>query len=162
WAELGAHRLRGTTAELTRMAYRIAESARFGGTRPLPMPFNMKGVPDGLAPSIMDVSPEGRVRASLSFIVGDSSVGMDVIESAGSPEVGDLELPAPNTRLGRYPAYVSANRLHVFGVKGFDVSVGVTGSLPSQLRTTGGLPEMFRRTTILGLDQSKWTTDPVN
>jgi hypothetical protein len=166
WADLEATGLRGTTAELTGIAYRIAESVKFGGTRPVPMPLHVDGVPGGLTPNrvVLNKGAAGGTNAMLIFIVNGPSASLDVsvTKSTGATGTGAPEFPAPNTTLGRYRAYQAPGRLYAYDVNGFDVSIQATGSVLAKLNKTGGIAGLFRRTTVYGLDESKWTTNPVN
>ncbi|GAA2096558.1 hypothetical protein [Actinomadura alba] len=161
WANLQGVGLHGTTAELTRTAYKIARSATFGGTRPIAMPLHVDGVPGGLTPSrtVLNKDVLGEVSASMSFIVaGPSSfLSIDVIKSTGA-----FVKDPPNTKLGGYSAFRTPKYLLVYGVNGFDVTVNATGSVLAKLNKTGGIAGLFHRTTVLGTDEANWTTNPVN
>jgi hypothetical protein len=52
--------------------------------------------------------------------------------------------------------------LMVYGVNGFNISFSTTSKEASALlKPSGGLAGLFKRTTVLGTDPSKWTTTPL-
>jgi hypothetical protein len=174
WADLVGNGLHGSSAELTRMAYKIAESATFGGTRPIAMPLHVDGVPGGLTPkrTVLNKGAFGEVSASLGFIVASPSdfLGIDITRSDGTigtgvpgkPGAPILGRPRPNTKLDGYPAYQTPSLVYVYGVNGFDVHISASGPVLAKLNKTGGVAGLFHRTTVLGSDEASWTTNPVN
>ncbi|WP_119728112.1 hypothetical protein [Thermomonospora amylolytica] len=174
WADLEGNGLRGDGAELTRTAYRIAESATFGGARPIAMPLHVDGVPGGLTPkrAVLDKGAFGEVSALLEFIVTGPSDGMSITATksdgtmgtgvSGRPGKSVPGRPRPNTKLNGHPAYRSPSLVHVYGVNGFDIRISASGSVLARLDKTGGVVGLFNRTTVLGLDETNWTTNPVN
>jgi hypothetical protein len=161
WADLEGVGLHGSSAELTAMAYRVARSATFGGTRPIAMPLHVGGVPGGLTPkrTVLNNGAHGQVSAILEYIVTvpTSDLSVSIVKSSGGPR-----RPAPNVRVDGHPAIQRPGILYVFGVNGFDVQIDASGSILAKLNRTGGLIGLFHQITILGGDPANWTTIPVN
>jgi hypothetical protein len=159
WADLQGDGLRGTGAELTGMAYRIARSATFGGNRPIAMPLHIGGVPGGLSPerTVLNDGAHGQVSAILDYLATEpySGLSVGIVENAGGRH------PANGT-LDGHPAYRRRGILYVFGVNGFDVQLSASGPFLAKLNKTGGLVGLFHNITILGSDPANWTTSPVN
>ncbi|MFD0732055.1 hypothetical protein [Planotetraspora mira] len=172
WAELAGNGLHGSSAELTTMAYKIAESVRFGGTRPIALPLHVDGVPGGLTPTTAGLNNGAfdEVSVGLSFLEpGASILEISMIKTDGTIGTGVpdeqgaiLGLPRPNTKLNGHPAYRTPRFVYVYGVNGFDVSISATGAILAKLNETGGVSGLFLRTTVLGTDEAQWTTKPVN
>ncbi|GAA4604792.1 hypothetical protein GCM10023195_16420 [Actinoallomurus liliacearum] len=174
WAELEGNGLPGNSAELTKTAHRIAESAKFGGTRPIAMPLHVGGVPGGLTPNrtVLNNGAYGEVGATLDFIVdgpssnlligvtkSDGTIGTGVAAGPGRPIPGR---PRPNTKLDGHPAYVTPSLVYVYGVNGFNVQINASGTVLAKLNKTGGVTGLFHHLTVKGLDPSNWTPNPVN
>jgi hypothetical protein len=169
WADLTAGELTGTSAKLTSTAYKIAKSAKFGGTRPIAMPLHVDGVPGGLTPkrTVLNTGAHDELSAIVSFIVTVPSdeLSISIVKSngaIGTGRPGGTGYPRPNTTLDGHPAYLTPGSVHVYGVNGFDVDIGASGSVLAKLNKTGGVARLFHRLTVLGTDQSNWTTNPVN
>jgi hypothetical protein len=174
WANLEGDELQGDSAELTRMAYKIANSAKFGGARPIAMPLHVDGVPGGLSPdrTVLNNGAFGEVSAILGYDVGgpSSNLGISVTKSNGTIGTGVPSRPGgpipgrprPNTKLRGYPAYQTPGLVYVYGVNGFDVQISASGSVLAKVNKTGGVAGMFRRLTVFGADQANWTTNPIN
>jgi hypothetical protein len=45
--------------------------------------------------------------------------------------------------------------------KGFDITVQASGQTLQRLQTTGGIPGLYHRITVLGTAPSRWTTAPL-
>lgn len=67
---------------------------------------------------------------------------------------GGAPVPAQG---GREPS----ERLCVYDVNGLDICFEARGPAVTALAPLGGLPGLYRRTTVLGPDQRHWTTDPL-
>lgn len=160
WADLEGDGLRGTDAELTRMAYRIARSATFGGSRPIAMPVHVGGVPGGLTPkrTVLNNGAHGQVSAILAYLVTEpsSDLSVGIVANSGSRH------PTPNGQLDGHPVYQLRGILYVFGVNGFDVQLSASGPILAKLNKTGGLVGLFHNIKILGSDPANWTMNPVN
>ncbi|POM26354.1 hypothetical protein BTM25_07510 [Actinomadura rubteroloni] len=161
WADLEGDQIPGDSAELTRTAYKIAESATFGGSRPIALPLHVGGVPGGLQPdrTVLNNGAYGQVSVIIGYFAEPSSeLGIGIVES----DLRNNTKPRPNTRLRGYPAYQTPRLMYVYGVNGFDVQLSASGSILAELNRTGGLAGLFNRMTILGVDEANWTTNPVN
>jgi hypothetical protein len=163
WADLSGNGLKGSNASLTRTAYKIAESAKLGGTRPIAMPLHIEGVPGGLTPkrTVLNNGAHGEISAIVIYIVTvpTAELSISVTKSTGAIGTG---LPRPNTTLDGHPAYRTPVSVHVYGVNGFDVDIDASGSVLTKLNKTGGVTGLFHRMTVLGTDEANWTTNPVN
>ena len=174
WAELEGSELKGDSAALTKMAYKIAKSATFGSGRPIAMPLHVDGVPGGLSPdrTVLNNGAYGQVSAIVGYYAGgptsdldisivksDGTIGTAVPGKSGTPSKG---FPRPNTKLRGYPAYQAPSFVYVYGVNGFDVRIEASGSILAKINKTGGVVGLFRKMTVFGTDQASWTTNPVN
>jgi hypothetical protein len=174
WAELEGNGLPGSSAELTRTAYRIAKAATFGGTRPIAMPLHVGGVPGGLTPkrTVLNNGAYGELSAIVDFIVDgpSSELGISVTKSDGTigtavpsgPGKPILGRPRPNTKLDGHPAYRTPSLVYAYAVNGFDVQINASGSALAKIDKTGGVAGLFHRLTVKGTDPANWTADPIN
>jgi hypothetical protein len=175
WADLEGGELPGDSAELTKMAYKIAKSATFGSSRPIAMPLHVGGVPAGLSPdrTLLNNGAYGGVNASLDYFAGGptSYLFISVTKSDGTAGTGGASkhgppskrISPPNMKLRGYAAYYRApGLLNVYGVNGFDVEITASGAVLAKVNKAGGVVGLFSRMTVLGTDQANWTTNPIN
>ncbi|GAA4619598.1 hypothetical protein GCM10023196_000220 [Actinoallomurus vinaceus] len=174
WADLEGDGLSGSSAELTRTAYKIAKSAKFGDDRPIEMPLHVGGVPAGLSPdrTVLNNGAYGEVSAIVGYNAGgpSSNFGISITKSNGTigtavpgkPGMPWKGLPRPNTKLKGHPAYVAPSLLYVYGDNGFDVQITASGAVLAKLNKTGGVVGLYQRMTVLGTDQANWTPNPIN
>ncbi|GAB3958971.1 hypothetical protein GCM10029978_005070 [Actinoallomurus acanthiterrae] len=174
WADLQGDELRGSSAELTRTAYRIAKSAKFGDNRPIEMPLHIGGVPGGLSPdrTVLNNGAHGELGAIVGYNSGgpssdlqisiDKSNGTIGTAVPGGPGKAMKGLPRPNTKLKGHPAYRTPSLLYVYGDNGFDVEITASGAVLAKLNKTGGVVGLYQRMTVLGTDPASWTPNPIN
>ncbi|MBE1531450.1 hypothetical protein [Actinomadura algeriensis] len=152
---------------------RIAESIRFEDGRPAKFPVRIAGIPEGLQLAGTGV---GR-RSGAGFTLRDEHGGMlQISVDPTDPRARDGE----NTTIDGHTAYDSrlpddepqpiiANPdgkksyyIVVYEVEGFDIRLSAGGDqLVNLLDESGGLTALFQRITVLGPDESKWTTTPL-
>jgi hypothetical protein len=176
WADLTGDFLRGSRKELTAMAYKVARSATFGGTRPIAMPLHVGGVPGGMKPKgvVLNNGAHGEVSAMLEYFVNgptdELSLGVQKISRTTTlpkhfpnyVKPGHTVASTPNAKVDGHPAFQAPGVLWVYDVDGFDVRINASGSILAKLNRNGGLVGLFHRITIFGSDTANWTTTPVN
>ncbi|MBO2464558.1 hypothetical protein [Actinomadura violacea] len=145
---------------------RIAKGVAFGSRGPAPFPFRARGVPSGLKPVQVSVGtgPRASVRLTSSGSPG-GDLGIEVAPARrtrapvntkidGHPAF-DSRLPHGGPKVDRDPS--QAQRLVVYNVRGFDVTVQATGGPLRRLQASGGLTGLYRRVTLLGDEPVRWT-----
>jgi hypothetical protein len=175
WAEIEVDDTPGS-ADVSALLYRIAKAVRLK-TEPLALPLQIRGLPSGFIPTYADADPEkaGSTGWSSDLVFGPGlRVGLRL---AGSGQRG-----TPNTKVGGHPAYYvdstrsaarsaktlgqmglggRAELLCVDGVNGLDVCFEAEKPAIALLKPMGGLKGLFGHITVLGPDQSAWTTHPL-
>ncbi|GGQ16247.1 hypothetical protein BKA00_006736 [Actinomadura coerulea] len=152
---------------------RVAAGVTFGGDRPAAFPVRVTGLPDGLRSTRTSVAAPAEVMISLAVPGRDGELVISVSPSrpdggrSGHPNTTldghpafDTRLPHPGPKIGRVPPSRS-QILTVYGVRGFDVDLMATGEPLRRLQAGGGLTGLYRRTTPLGADPARWTTEPL-
>ncbi|MGI5417167.1 hypothetical protein [Actinomadura luteofluorescens] len=151
---------------------RIAAGVDFDGGRPAAFPVRVTGLPGGL--KITRVWAGTLPDAMFSFAVpgrdGELIISLtparprgrssDANTTVDGHPAFDTRLPHPGPTIGRVPASKS-QILNVYGVRGFDVGLQATGEPLRRLQAGGGLTGLYRRTTPLGADPARWTTEPL-
>jgi hypothetical protein len=145
---------------------RIAKGVTFGSRGPAAFPFRARGVPSGLKPTQVRVGtgPEASVWLTSPGTPG-GDLGIEVAPARrtralvntkidGHPAF-DSRLPHGGPKADRNPS--EAQRLVVYGVRGFDVTVQATGGPLRRLQASGGLTGLYRRVQLLGDEPVRWT-----
>ncbi|MEV0668450.1 hypothetical protein ACIBI3_44500 [Actinomadura luteofluorescens] len=152
---------------------RIAAGVDFGGGRPAAFPVRVTGLPSGLKitkvwagtlpDALFTFAVPGR-DGELIISLNPARPGGDRSSHANTTVDGhpafDTRLPHTGPTIGRVPPSKS-QILTVYGVQGFDVGIQATGEPLRRLQAGGGLTGLYRRTTPLGTDPARWTTEPL-
>ncbi|MEU8122040.1 hypothetical protein AB0C21_25320 [Spirillospora sp. NPDC049024] len=152
---------------------RIAAGVRFGGERPAAFPVRVTGLPDGLRATRTWVAAPAEVMISLAVPGRDGDLLISLSPAAtrnawtyqpnttvdGHPAF-DTRLPHTGPKIGLVPP-AKSQILRVYGVRGFDIEINATGEPLRRLQAGGGVTGLYRRTTPLGTDPARWTTEPL-
>ncbi|NVI90364.1 hypothetical protein [Actinomadura sp. BRA 177] len=152
---------------------RIAAGVEFGGEKPMAFPVRVTGLPAGLELGRVWLGGGPDVLFALGASDGDGelrvalSPASETVKNRFKPNTTidghpafDTRLPHPGPTAGRVPSS-KAQSLHVFGVRGFDISIDARGEPLQRLQASGGVTGLFRRITVIGKDPKDWTTTPL-
>jgi hypothetical protein len=187
WAELEINDV-PATGDFVALLYRIARSIRLQ-TTPMAFPIKITGLPSAFAPSSADVqsvtSSSVGWSANLTFTPGltvtanlpgypsrslkggrhaaNTTIGGHLAYYLDPAQTAALEDQARKAHGGSLPkgGREPSEHLCVYDVNGLDICFDAGGPAVTALAPLGGLPGLYRRTTVLGPDQRHWTTDPL-